>query len=146
MKRVKKRIQKRNSRPHFSLIIHTATAQPGRVGLVQDNTIKGTLLHQSGVHGHRSALVSIHTLLTKLRVSTTKLSGMYIVVDGGTFTEVRASLTTGYAIAYALHIPVATVPAKVWDTPEQFVKTLRNKYTISPRYSSPPSITRPKQR
>lgn len=142
---MEKKGPRRNSQLRHFLIIHTAAFGVGRVGLIAGKKVVRTLVHHSRPVSRRSVLASVHELLRRQRVSPSMLSGVFIIIDGGTFTAVRAALTTGYAIAYTFRLPVATAPAALWDAPSGYFRSLRKDYAILASYSSPPSITRPKQ-
>lgn len=78
------------------------------------------------VPARHQVLQTIDRVLRKARVRLSKLTRIETKLDGGTFSETRAAVTTANALGYALGIPPAP-------------------HFISASYRGEPSISKPKK-
>ena len=87
----------------------------------------GTKTVKASVRARHQLLTVIDRVLRKARVPLRKLTRVAVDLQGGTFSETRAVVTTANALGYALGIPPAP-------------------HFVSAAYRGEPSISKPKNK
>lgn len=99
---------------------------------------------------HRQLAETIHekirTLLDEQQKSLQDLAGIAVYQGPGSFTGLRIGMSVANALAYSLHIPIATATSDDWIAKAlESIQKHPTKKPVTPKYGSPVHITRPKK-
>ena len=120
------------------------------------DTIKITLLKKEEIFLMKEVLApcaqsekllpTIFRLLEDAKITWSDLSGLEVVVTGGSFTSLRVGILTANALAYALKLPLQAISAEGENVSKNNLKKFLNYKIAVPEYNSEPNIGQTKKR
>ncbi len=119
-------------------------------------TIKITLLKKEEIFLTKEVLApraqsekllpTIFRVLEDAKTTWLDLSGLEVVVTGGSFTSLRIGVLTANALAYALKLPLQAISAEGENVSKNNLKKFLNYKIAVPEYNGEPNIGRTKKR
>jgi len=91
-------------------------------------------------------LPAIIDILAEAKVSWPDLSGIQVVVKGGSFTSLRIGVLTANALAYAANLPLQAVGVDGEDLSKDNLKKFLNHKIAVPEYDGEPNIGQTKKK
>lgn len=82
----------------------------GSVAIIKGNTLLGETIFDSGAKHSKNLVSSINNILNLTDLDKKDIQGISVSIGPGSYTSLRIGITTAKSMAYALRIPLTTVP------------------------------------